>query len=247
MSKIITRLPVNIWLPHCCWRCGTQTNYATYTMTIEIIQNKQWWWTTTDVIFHCLVATLLLAMWHLNGGSRVVSDHINDKGEWWHALLFAVWLGIHIRKSHKGREYLPGLERWDIIIHHLVAMLLLATWHLNGGSNGGIGVVSDQRNDKGKQQYVLLFTIWLAIHIRKSHKGREYWLTRAWTMTNDETSLFVVWFPHCCWRCSTSNHCCGWAWSGVWWLVVIVLWLWWLCCGVNRCHGVMLWLCCGHG
>ena len=60
-------------------------------------------------------------------------------------------------------------------------------------------------------------------------------------MTNDETSSFVVWFPYCHWRHSTSNHCCGWAWLGVWWSVVVVPWLWWSCHGVNHCLGVVLW------
>jgi len=164
-----------------------------------------------------------------------------------HCCLLFGWEFISEKVKRGGSTDLPGLEQWDIVIRHLVATLLLVMWHLNGGSNGGIRVVSDQRNDKGKWWYALPFTIWLGIHIRKSHKGREYWLTRAWMMTNDEMSSFIVWFPCCRWWRSTSNHCCGWAWSGVWWLVVVVLWLWWLCCGVNCCCGVMLWLCCGHG
>jgi len=61
----------------------------------------------------------------------------------------------------------------DVVIRRLVAMSLLVTWHLNGGSNGGIRVVSDQRNDKGKWRYALPFAVWLGIHIRKSHKGRS--------------------------------------------------------------------------
>ena len=59
----------------------------------------------------------------------------------------------------------------DVVVHRLVATSLLATWHLNGRSNGGIRVVSDQRNDKGKWRYVLPFAIWLGIHIERVIRG----------------------------------------------------------------------------